>query len=225
MNIANLIEFATNPVSVRNSIISRKRVDAFTTAKQAFLLGIVVFLLVLGCSKIVIASELQLHRNDQWGFRMSYPPSWKSVPTKGTNVRFAATASGNGGNCNVTVIVDHETSSVEQSILNDDVRQWALDKNAWPRLFGTEPQRLVVLSSRVGSIYGVTALIATAETHLENLAGKFLRKQDVAVLLTPGRMWVLNCGVSSVDEAQARARYAELRTEFNLIFASFAFLQ
>ena len=223
--MANLIEFATNLVFVRNGIISRRRVDTGTTAKGGSFLGVVVFLLVLGCSKITIASELQLYRNEQWSFRMSYPSSWTSVPTKGTNVRFATKSSGEGGNCNVTVIVDRETSAVEQSILNDDVRQWALDKNAWPRLFGTEPQRLVVLSSRVGSIYGVTALIATAETHLENLAGKFLRKQDVAVLLTPGRMWVLNCGVSSADHTQARARYTELRTEFNLIFASFALLK
>ena len=109
--------------------------------------------------------------------------------------------------------------------MNGDVSDWFLDKRVWPKLLGEDANEVDVLSSRVGAIYGVTALIGTVEARLENLAGKFLRKQDIAVALTPGRMWIVNCGVSSADDKQARLRYSELKSDFNMIFASFAFLR
>lgn len=174
---------------------------------------------------IAVGTDLQQHRNEQWKFRVSYPQSWKAVPTKGSNVRFAAVSLGEGGNCNVTVIVHSDTSTTSQQLLNGDVSNWFLDKKLWSKLLGDDANEVDVLSSRVGAIYGVTALIGTVEARLENLAGKFLRRQDIAVALTPGRMWVVNCGVSSADDQQARLRYTELKSDFNTVFASFAFLR
>jgi len=110
---------------------------------------------------VVVGADLQQHRNEQWKFRVSYPQSWKAVPTKGSNVRFAVVSLGDGGNCNVTVIVHPDTITTSQQLLNGDVSDWFLDKRVWPKLVGEDANEVDVLSSRVGAIYGVTALIGS----------------------------------------------------------------
>ena len=116
---------------------------------------------------VAVGTDLQQHRNEQWKFRVSYPHSWKAVPTKGTNVRFAAVSLGDGGNCNVTGIVRPDTSTTSQQLLNGDVSDWFLDKRVWSKLLGEDANEVDVLSSRVGAIYGVAALIGTVEARLK----------------------------------------------------------
>jgi hypothetical protein len=84
---------------------------------------------------------------------------------------------------------------------------------------------VTLIESRRARLLDVPALVATLETSLENLEGKFTRKQTIALTITPGIVWSLNCGASTFKPEDARTRFAQLHPTFSKIFGSFALLK
>jgi len=62
-------------------------------------------------------------------------------------------------------------------------------------------------------------------TSLENLEGKYTRKQNGDAYFHTGELWSLNCGASTFKADEARARFAELQPFSAKIFGSFGFLK
>lgn len=78
--------------------------------------------------------------------------------------------------------------------------------------------------SRRTSVNGVAAIVAILETDIQNLQGKFMRKQTVSVMLHRGSIWTLNCGASDFNPGTVRARYDQLSPVLSKIIGSFGFL-
>ena len=97
--------------------------------------------------------------------------------------------------------------------------------SSWAEYIGLPTSQIRLIQSRRSRIHDVSALMGVVETNLENLEGRFTRKQMVALTFTPGFVWTLNCGASTSKADDARARFAELQPTFNKIFGSFGFLK
>lgn len=164
-------------------------------------------------------------RDDQTGFRISYPPGWVIVPTKGRNVRFSVDPPTGPGNCNVVARPNAELRGMTQPALNREVESMPNDQASWAEYLGLPLSHFRIIEMRRARIHDVPALVGVVETTLENLEGKFTRKQIVALTFTPGLAWSLNCGASSFKPDDARSRFAELRPLFNKVFGSFGFLK
>lgn len=166
-----------------------------------------------------------VHRDDQAGFRISYPPEWVIVPTKGRNVRFSVNPAAGSGNCNVVARSNVELKAMTQPELNREIESLTTDQVSWAQYIGLPPSQVRVVETRRARIQDLPAIFGVVETTLENLEGKFTRKQIVALTLTPGLIWSLNCGASTFKAEDARSRFAELQPTFNKVFGSFAFLK
>lgn len=103
------------------------------------------------------------------------------------------------GNCNVVARLNPELAGMTQEALNREVQSLPDDAASWAGYAGLQVGQVVLIDKRRGRIpmLDVPALIATMETSLENLEGRFSRKQMVAMTLTPGFIWSVNCGASS----------------------------
>ncbi|WGG52164.1 hypothetical protein [Rugamonas sp. DEMB1] len=112
-----------------------------------------------------------------------------------------------------------------QSVLNREIESLAIDQVSWAEYIGLPPIQVRVIETRRAHIHGVPAVFGVLETTLENLEGKFTRKQIVALTFTPGLVWSLNCGASTFKADEARSRFAELQPTFNKIFGSFAYIK
>ncbi len=164
-----------------------------------------------------------VHRDSETGFRVSYPPSWIIVPTKGRNVRFSVNPPAGSGNCNVMARPNAELRNMAQSTLNREIDLLPADQSSWAEYIGLQSSQVRVIETRRARINQVPALVGVVETKLENLEGNFTRKQMVAITITPGLIWALNCGASAFNVEDARSRFAELQPTFSKIFGSFGF--
>lgn len=166
-----------------------------------------------------------VHRDNQFGFHISYPPSWVAVPPKGNNVRFSVSPPSGPGSCNVVARPNAELDGMSQAELNLEIESLPNDQDGWAEYFSILPAQVRVIQSRRARIHDVPVLLAVVETTLENLEGKYMRKQNVMLTITPRIVWTLNCGASTFKADQARARFTELQPTFNKIFGSFGFLK
>ena len=105
------------------------------------------------------------------------------------------------------------------------MEQFDNDKASWSDLLGVPTAHVQLISSRRALIHDIPAAIAVVETKLQNLEGTFTRKQIVAVALTPGFIWSLNCGATSFRADEARVRFSRLEPVFSKVFGSFTFLR
>ena len=165
-----------------------------------------------------------VYRDNQTGFRISYPPAWVVVQPKGRNVKFSVNPHDGPGNCNVVARANSEISNISQTILNQEVEALPQDQDSWAEYLGLPRSQVRVIESRIARIINIPALIGIIETKLETLEGKYLRKQIVVLTFTPGTVWSLNCGASSFNAEEARFRFDVLKPSFNKILGSFMFL-
>ena len=166
-----------------------------------------------------------IHRDAQAGFRISYPSDWVVVPPKGRNVRFSVNPPDGPGNCNVVARPNTELRGLTQVDLNREIEQFENDSASWSDLLGVPKAQVQLISSRRARIHDIPAAVAVVETKLQNLEGTFTRKQTIAMTLTPGLIWSLNCGASSFKPDEARSRYSRLEPIFSKVFGSFTFLR
>jgi len=69
-----------------------------------------------------------VHRDEQTGFRISYPSDWVVVPTKGRNVRFSVNPAAVPGNCNVVARPNAELRAVTQPALKREIESLPTDQ-------------------------------------------------------------------------------------------------
>lgn len=163
-----------------------------------------------------------VHRDDEFGFVISYPKGWVSVPPRGPNIRFSVNPPNGPGNCNVMARSAPQAASLTQKELNVEIDALPQDKESWAGYSGASLSSITLVESHRAKVRDVPALVATLEVRLENLEGKFTRKQMVAFTFTPGTVWSVNCGASTFSAEDARARFAQLEPTFKKIFGSFA---
>lgn len=166
-----------------------------------------------------------VHRDDQTGFRISYPHTWIVVQPKGRNVRFSANPPDGPGNCNVVARPNSAIGGMSQQLLNREIESLPQDQASWAEYVGLPVSQVKLVESRLGKIFDTPALIGVIETTLENPEGIYTRKQIVALTFKPGIVWSLNCGASSFKSDEAKARFDALKASFNKILGSFTFLQ
>ena len=166
-----------------------------------------------------------VHRDTHAGFRISYPPDWKIVPTKGLNVRFSVSPPVGSGNCNVVAKPNEDIKGVAQAVLNSEIDSLPIDKESWAEYIGLPPSKVRLVDARRARVHDVPAIVGVVEAALENLEGKFTRKQVVAMTFTPGVTWSLNCGASTFNADDAKIRFTELQPTFNQVLGSFGFLR
>lgn len=165
-----------------------------------------------------------VYRNNQAGFRISYPPSWIIVQPKGPNVKFSVNPPDGSGNCNVVVIPKPEISNINQLTLNKEMESLPQSQNDWAGYIGLPVSQVRLISSRIGRVFNIPALIGIVETSIENLEGKYLRKQVAVLTFKPGVMWTLNCGASSFSSEESKTRFDKLEPIFNKVLGSFEFI-
>lgn len=166
-----------------------------------------------------------VHRDEKSGFRISYPPDWIILPAKGRNTRFSVSPPKGSGNCNVVARPSTELAPLSQAQLNREIESLPTDQASWAEYIGIQPSEVKIIESRRARIHTVPAIVGTVETALENLEGRFTRKQVIAMTLTPGVIWTLNCGASTPLASDAQARFKELQPTFMKVFGSFAFVK
>lgn len=163
------------------------------------------------------------HRDDKAGFRISYPATWTVVQPKGANVRFSVNPADGPGNCNVVARQNSELAGKSQTQLNQEVESLPQDHASWAEYTGLPVSQVRLIESRISKIYDTPALVGTIEATLENLEGKYTRKQIVVLTFRPGFVWSLNCGASSFASNETNARFDVLKPSFNKILGSFVF--
>lgn len=162
-----------------------------------------------------------VYRDAELGYRISYPPEWKLAPAKGSNVRFSMVPPTPPGNCNLVVAPKTELAAMEQSALNAEVQALGIDRQDWASYVGVRADKVRVSQSRHANVSGIAAIVAVLETDTENLQGSFMRKQTVALMLTRGAVWTLNCGATDFDPVKVRARYDALSPVLSKVIGSF----
>ena len=190
-----------------------------------FLLLFIAPISVLAQPKEKNSNFWPVYRDDQAGFRISYPPSWVVVQPKGRNVKFSVNPPDGPGNCNILVRNNSEIGGMSQEILSREVESLPQNQDSWAEYLGLPRSQIRVIESRIARIIDIPALIGVIETNLETLEGKYLRKQIVVLTFTPGTIWSLNCGASSFNAEEARSRFNALMPSLNKILGSFMFLR
>lgn len=159
----------------------------------------------------------------QLGFRISYPNDWVLPPKRSANARFSANPPTGPGNCNVVAKPVNETLSMTQTELNAEVQALGIDAASWKSYVGSVGSNVRVISARHAAVNGIPAVIGVLDIDLENLQGKYVRRQMVAMTLTPGYIWTLNCGVSAARIPDVERSYTLLSQTFSKVFGSFGF--
>ena len=162
-------------------------------------------------------------RDDKTGFRINYPPSWIVMAPKGKNVKFSVNPPDGPGNCNVVARLNTEISNENQNTLNQLIASLPQDRTSWSEYAGLPVSQVRVISTNIVKIADIPTLLGVIEIDLENLEGKYMRKQKMALTFTPGVVWSLNCGATSYNRNEVRARYDALESRFNKILGSFVF--
>lgn len=164
-----------------------------------------------------------VHRDPKLGFRISYPANWLPVPGRGPNVKFSVNPPSGAGNCNVVAKPNVELARLSQSDLNAEIRALGIDAPSWAEYVGIPSANIRVLSARRAAVSSIPAIVGVLEADLENLQGKYVRRQIVAMTLTPQAVWTMNCGVFVATTALAAQRFNELAPLFEKVLGSFAF--
>ncbi|MBX3628077.1 MAG: hypothetical protein KF892_23915 [Rhizobacter sp.] len=112
-----------------------------------------------------------------------------------------------------------------QAELNAEIRALGTDSASWAGYIGAVATNIRVLSTRRAAINSIPALVGVIDADMENLQGKYVRRQIIAMTLTPGQIWSINCGVSVADENSAKQAFAQLSPVFEKVLGSFAFTQ
>ncbi len=162
-------------------------------------------------------------RDDKTGFRISYPPSWIVTTPKGKNVKFSVNPPGGPGNCNVVAYRNTEISNENQANLNQLIESLPQDGASWADYVSLPVSQVRVISTGTARIIDIPALLGVVEINLENIEGKYMRKQKIVLTFTPGLVWSLNCGATSFNINEVRDRFDALESNFNKIFSSFVF--
>ena len=157
------------------------------------------------------------------GFRISYPPNWIQTPPRGPNVKFSVSPTDGPGNCNVVAKPNAELARMSQSELNLEIRTLGIDVASWAGYVGSAGSNVRLISARRAAINSIPAIIGILDIDLENLQGKYVRRQIVAMTFTPSAIWTINCGASVENEASARRIFEKLSTTFEKVLGSFAF--
>lgn len=165
-----------------------------------------------------------VHRDTQTMFRISYPRDWVVAHPKGPNVRFSVYPPDGAGNCNVVVRHAPELKNFTQKELSDQLSLFPQDSAGLADLLGLPASGVHVIDSRMGKVWDIPAWISTVETKLVNLEGEFSRYQIVVVILKPGEIWNINCGVTLSGATEAKIRFTVLKPKFVKMLGSFVFL-
>lgn len=163
------------------------------------------------------------YRDQQLGFRISYPADWLLPPKRSANARFSASPPVGPGNCNVVAKPVSETLRMSQADLNAEVQALGIDAASWASYVGAVGTNVRLISARRAAVNGIPAIVGVLDIDLENLQGKYVRRQMVAMTLTPGYVWTLNCGVSVADVGAAQRAFALWSPTFEKVLGSFAF--
>ena len=165
-----------------------------------------------------------VYRDVELGYRISYPPDWKVAPGKGLNVRFSVFPPNAPGNCNLVVAPKPELAGIDQPLLNAQVKTLGLSHQDWASYVGVPPAKVRVSQSHRANVNDIAAIIGTLETDVDNLQGSFMRKQTIALMLSRGAVWTLNCGATDFDPVKVRSRYDALSPTLSKVIGSFAFI-
>lgn len=122
---------------------------------------------------------------------------WENRASMRANTRFSVIPPDGAGNCNVVARPSADLATLTQAQLNREVDALPMDRESWAGYAGLPLAQTALEAHRRSRIVEVPAIVGTLETSFENLEGKVSRKQFVAVTLTPGYVWTLNCGVST----------------------------
>lgn len=114
---------------------------------------------------------------------------------------------------------------MSQAELNVEIRALGIDAASWAGYIGAVATNVRVAKARRGAINSVPALVGVVDVDLENLQGKYVRRQIIAMTFTPGFIWSINCGVSVATDDSARRAFAQLSPVFDKVLGSFAFTQ
>lgn len=112
-----------------------------------------------------------------------------------------------------------------QAEINAEIRALGIDAASWAAYVGAVGTNVHVLSARRGTINSVPALVGVIDIDLENLQGKYVRRQIIAMTLIPGVLWSINCGVSVADKSAAERAFVQLSPVFEKVLGSFALTQ
>ena len=163
------------------------------------------------------------HRDQQNGFTVSHPQGWKVMPNGSANVKF--TIGSLEGVCNVIVRAQPDLRNRAQDQLDKDVTELPDDEASWAQYMGPSVTLDRVLESRRTNIGGVRALLGVSESRMKGQYGPLASKTRSTRAFPPGRLWVLTCQSSHQSIERARADFDSLRSTFDAVFASFAFLR
>ena len=165
--------------------------------------------------------------NSEFGFRMSYPADWAIFDTKVPDVRFWVSAPGAHARCTVRVVHDAELTKVSSAKVNSVLQQLPMEKGDWAEYSGINASHFTLLASRRTVVSNVPALGATLETDIQNIAGKYLRKQLIAFTMTspPGLVWLIGCDSMHQNPAEARAIFGQMEPTFRRAMDSFRFVK
>lgn len=95
---------------------------------------------------------------------------------------------------------------MDQPTLNAEVQALGLGRQDWASYVGVPIAKVRGSQSRRANGNDIAAIIGTLETDLDKLQGPFMRKQTVALMLSRGAVWTLNCGATDFDPVKVRAR-------------------
>lgn len=136
------------------------------------------------------------------GFQISYPSNWVQPPKRTLNAKFSVNPPSGAGNCNVVAKPSKELAGMSQAELNIEIRSLGIDAASWAGYIGAVATNVRVATARRAAIASVPALVGVVDVDLENLQGKYVRRQIIAMTFTPGFIWSINCGVSvATDDA------------------------
>lgn len=162
-----------------------------------------------------------VHRNEKFGFRVSYPPDWIFPTIKGGAVKFSVSPATGSGNCNILASPSVALSNLTHSQLNEEIEATPLDKKTFSYFLGLPENNIRIVQVGRERIVNTSAILATIETRLDSLEGKYYRKQYLMITAAQGLMLSMNCGSSNFTYEESVTKFANLSPIFMKVFGSF----
>lgn len=188
-----------------------------------WLAGLLALSPVFAQNKAENSNLWPVHTDSRLGFRISYPPDWIQPAKRSANTRFSANPPAGPGNCNVVAKPVGETRGMSQAELNVEVQMLGIDAASWQSYIGAVGTNVRVVSARRAAVGALPAIVGFLDVDLENLQGKYVRRQLIAMTMTPGLVWSVNCGVSVANGDAAQRDFARWSPTFDKVLGSFAF--
>jgi len=182
------------------------------------------FLFPLQPAQALNSNKWPVYLSQELGFRISYPPSWGIIPSKGPNVRISVSPTDGPGNCNVVMQTISEINDYTQHQLNTMIDEMPLNIDTWKNLLNMPSSQFNILKQNRVKANQVSAIYGVIEIQIDSLTGKYFRKQNVVFMLTPGKRWSVTCGVSTYKAKDGRLRYKQLEPYLHKTMESFLFL-